>query len=130
MKGRRWIRRYESADPVVRDLLEAIREVRPVRIRYCGGSEPHRDRLVLPGLVFRDSQFNSDYCLAWCSVREACRLFRTDRIRSVTRCDECHFPYYRATGELEAELQFRYIIRGDRITPRPIQTNHHERSHP
>ncbi|MFP4352920.1 MAG: WYL domain-containing protein [Puniceicoccaceae bacterium] len=118
---RPWVRVRESEDPQIAALLEAAREVRPVWIRYHGGSDAGGKRRILPAVVFGlDGDDGGEGCpvyiVAWCALRQAPRLFRSDRIESVRPCQGSSvapFPFYRALGEIERELRERYAFEDD-----------------
>ena len=111
----------KSGDPKITTLLDAAREVRPVWIRYGGGSDGGGKRQILPAVVFGlDGDDGGECCpvylIAWCALRQAPRLFRSDRIESARPCQGSSiapFPLYRALGEIEEELRERYGFEGD-----------------
>jgi len=118
-----WIRVRSSFDPIVSALLEAVRRVQPIWIRYAGGSLGGDRRQILPAIVFRSEEEIYDswdriYCIAWCALRQAPRLFRIDRIAEVVSgpvSDRGSFPIYRALGEIERELCESYHLTGEKL---------------
>ena len=92
-----------------RTLIEACaREIRPLWIRYTGGSSPGRQRLILPAPPPDSLPHVPERIFpAWCRLRCACRTFRFDRIAACVDPgpdDWRRFPFYHALGELDEYL--------------------------
>lgn len=123
-------RRITSAShPDLQSLCDAITHCRPFRFRYLGGTTPNATRIALPGLLYQieSPQICSSYCLAWCAVRRASRLFRIDRMVRINDIPEdlIHsFPTRHALADLEMEIRQRYRIRGDTILINQQPDNH------
>jgi hypothetical protein len=59
---------------------DAIRDNRPLRFVYYGGSDAGSLRTVDPILLFRVDSFDGAYLIAYCRVRQEFRTFRVARM--------------------------------------------------
>jgi len=77
----------ERPDPAqVAPLIEAIRQLRKVAIRYEDGAGALSERVVWPvTIVYFD---DVRVLAAWCETRSAFRHFRVDRVQAATVLDE------------------------------------------
>lgn len=83
-------------------IRQAAFEQRPLFIRYAGGHEAGRWRLILPDSLSLEEA--GQLFRGWCLRRQACRTFRLDRVTDVAQPEGeaiAGFPIYRASGELD-----------------------------
>jgi predicted DNA-binding transcriptional regulator YafY len=73
---------WESAEPAVTHLLQALHANAALSITYHGGSQPGRSRRFTPAGVFRVAEEDEAplYVCGWCHERMAFRTLRLDRL--------------------------------------------------
>jgi predicted DNA-binding transcriptional regulator YafY len=84
----------------LRELRQAIREDRKIRIVYCTEAGQASERVVWP--VILGYEATRRMLVAWCELRQDYRHFRTDRIEDLTVLEEGH-------GLRKGELRQRWI---------------------
>ncbi len=93
-------------------LERAIRDQVVVRVRYQtrNGTESERD--IEPGQLHLDPGLETLYCIAWCRLREAIRVFAVHRFETVTLLAESspHRPELRSDVALRDAFR---VWRGD-----------------
>lgn len=88
-----------SNDPLVKELLRACSAGERVCVHYSAGEGPPRQRWIRPRAVYAKHGYSAIYVEAFCELRRDDRVFRTDRMRLVTKAGE---GSPKATGIVDA----------------------------